>query len=301
MCLSLSLRASNLYRCFLCQLINECRPSQLRFRTLASPPARVPTSPLVACDSASVSPTTFIILFFASTAAGCIDAIAGGGGLISVPTLLAVGIPPQLALGTSKAQSTVGTMMSTWRYARAGLINWKEVRPAMIITFIASIAGAWVLLHTSNRVLGLIIPWALMGVALYVYLNPKLGEEIKPARMSVAIFALLFGGLIGFYDGFFGPGTGAFWTLAIVGLLGHELTKATAYTKAVNLASNVGAASFLIWKGDVLWPAALIMICGQLIGNYVGADLVLHRGSAFIRKVFLVVVVALTLSLFLRR
>lgn len=243
--------------------------------------------------------STFIILFLASTAAGCIDAIAGGGGLISVPTLLAVGIPPQLALGTSKAQSTVGTMMSTWRYARAGLINWSEVRPGMAVTFVASILGAWLLMHTSNGALKLIIPWALIGVALYVYLNPKLGEEAKPARMSAVTFAALFGGVIGLYDGFFGPGTGAFWTLAIVGLLGFELTKATAYTKAANLASNVGAAGFLIWKGDVLWPAALVMIVGQLIGNYVGAGLVLHRGSAFIRKVFLIVVVALILRLLL--
>ena len=244
-----------------------------------------------------VTEGTLALLGLAAGAAGCIDAIAGGGGLVSVPTLLAVGIPPQLALGTSKAQSTVGTMMSTWRYAQAGLINWTEVRLAMLVTFLSSIAGAWVLMQTSNGILKLIIPWALFGVAIYVYLNPTMGERAKPARMSVVSFALLFGGLIGFYDGFFGPGTGAFWTLAIVTLLGSELTRATAYTKAVNLASNVGAAGFLIWKGDVLWPVALVMIFGQLIGNYVGTGLALHRGAGFIRKVFLVVVVGLILGL----
>ncbi len=244
-----------------------------------------------------MSPTYLFILFVAGLAGGFIDSIAGGGGLITVPTLLALGLPPQLALGTNKAQSSCGTIMSVWRYGRAGLISWPQVRLAVILSFIASMAGAWCVTMISSASLKAIVPWMLLAIVIYVIFSPKLGEKARAARLPLVLFSLTFGTTLGFYDGFFGPGTGAFWTIATVGLLGLELTQATAFTKAVNLASNLGSLIIFSLKGDVLLPVVGVMVAGQLIGTYIGAGLVLANGAVLIRRVFLGVVFALVIKL----
>ncbi|MFO1483072.1 MAG: TSUP family transporter [Verrucomicrobiaceae bacterium] len=237
------------------------------------------------------------LLFFAGLSAGFIDAIAGGGGLISVPALLAAGLPPQIALGTNKMQSTWGTLMAVRKYAKAGLVSWHQVRLTVLITFVFACLGAWVVTLVSNAVLKMIVPWMLLGIAVYVLLSPGLGKTAVKARLSLAAFACLAGSVLGFYDGFFGPGTGTFWALACISLLGLELTRATAFTKVVNLTSNMASLMIFVWKDCVDYRVAAAMIAGQLIGGRLGAHMAIKHGAGFIRIIFIIVVFAMVAKL----
>lgn len=237
------------------------------------------------------------LLFLAGLSAGFIDAIAGGGGLISLPALLWAGLPPQMALGTNKMQSSWGTMMAVRRYAQAGLVSWREVRLAVFVTFVFALLGSWTVTRVSNDVLKLIVPWMLMGAAIYVLVSPRLGRHTSPLRLGLVAFSLLGGSLLGFYDGFFGPGTGAFWTIACLSLLGLELTRATAFTKVVNLTSNIASLLVFIVTARVNYEIAAAMIAGQLIGGRLGAGLAIRHGAPFIRVIFIGVVVAMVIKL----
>ncbi|MDB6134371.1 MAG: hypothetical protein JWM59_2614 [Verrucomicrobiales bacterium] len=245
----------------------------------------------------SPSPLTLILLACAGFAGGLIDAVAGGGGLITVPALLAAGLPPQLALGTNKMQSACGTLLAVVRYARAGLLKSPGIPVAAVCSGLAGAAGAWAVSIAPPEVLRLVIPWLLAAVAVYTMLNRRFGQEARHAVMPVGVFAIAGGLLLGFYDGFFGPGTGSFWTVGLVSLLGLDLRHATGYTKTVNLASNLGALALFAAHGAVHPPIAAAMIAGQLLGARLGSGLVIRRGAAFIRPVFLTVVMALTLKL----
>ncbi len=248
----------------------------------------------------SPSPEMLCFLFLCGGIGGFIDSIAGGGGLITVPALLAAGLPPQLALGTNKAQSSVGTMVAVTRYVRGGLVDWPLVRGAATASFLSSAVGAWAVSLISNEFLREVVPWLLLAIVAYVMFSPKLGEHSGQAKLQAGAFGLLFGATLGFYDGFFGPGTGAFWTIATVTLLGLELRRATAYTKVVNLASNLGSLLVFACKGAVLLPVAGVMIAGQLIGTYLGSGLVLTQGAPLIRRIFLLVVIAIVLRLLMQ-
>jgi len=240
---------------------------------------------------------TIALLFLAGLSAGFIDAIAGGGGLISVPALLWAGLPPQMALGTNKMQSSWGTMMAVRRYARAGLVAWPEVRLAVMVTFASATLGTWTLTKVSNDILKLIVPWMLIGAALYVLISPRLGKHASRFRLGATAFALLAGAVLGFYDGFFGPGTGAFWTIACLTLAGLELTRATAFTKVVNLTSNLASLLVFVFSGMVNYQFASAMIAGQLLGGRLGAGMAVRHGAPFIRIVFIAVVLAMVVKL----
>lgn len=238
-----------------------------------------------------------MLLFLAGLSAGFIDAIAGGGGLISLPALLWAGLPPQMALGTNKMQSSWGTMMAVRRYAKAGLVSWPEVRLAVFVTFIFALLGSWTVTRVSNEVLKLVVPWMLMGAAIYVLVSPRLARHTSGLRLGLVAFSLLGGSLLGFYDGFFGPGTGAFWTIACLSLLGLELTRATAFTKVVNLTSNIASLLVFIVTARVNYEMAAAMITGQLIGGRLGAGMAIRHGAPFIRVMFIGVVVAMVMKL----
>lgn len=241
--------------------------------------------------------TTALLLFLAGLSAGFIDAIAGGGGLISVPALMWAGLPPQMALGTNKMQSTWGTLLAVARYARAGLVDWRDMRAAIVTTFFFALLGTWAVTLVSNEVLKQVVPWLLLGIAAYTLLSPRLGSRPVRARLEPLPFALIFGAVIGFYDGFFGPGTGSFWTVACLGLLGLELTRATAYTKVVNLTSNVASLLVFVIAMRIRYDIAAVMIAGQLIGARLGSGLVIRHGAPFIRVVFILVVLAMVAKL----
>ena len=242
-------------------------------------------------------PLTLALLFLAGLSGGFIDAIAGGGGLITVPALLACGFSPQIALGTNKMQSSCGTVLVVWRYAKAEIMKTPWLWLAVIASFLAAMGGACTLGIVSNAFLKKLIPWMLAAVAAYTALNRHFGIHASMAKLTPLVFALLFGSLLGFYDGFFGPGTGSFWTVALVALLGLGLREATGYTKAANLASNLGSLIVFLFNQSVNFPAAGAMIAGQLIGARLGSGMVIRRGAEFIRPVFLCVVFAMTLKL----
>ncbi len=240
-------------------------------------------------------------LFAASFAAGFVDSIAGGGGLITVPALLSAGLPPALALGTNKLQASFGSGSATWHFNQAGLIGWKEARLGVTVTFIFAMLGAFAVQQVSPAFLRRLIPALLMSIGLYTLLRPQLGLEPRPARWTPAIFAVVFGGLIGFYDGFFGPGTGTFWAMACVALLGMDLTHATAYTKAMNFASNLGALIVFLAGGQVSFGLGLLMGLGQWAGARAGSRLVIRKGARLIRPIFITVCLLLTLKLLVSR
>ncbi|HTI69479.1 MAG TPA: TSUP family transporter [Candidatus Limnocylindria bacterium] len=229
--------------------------------------------------------------------AGFVDAIAGGGGLLTVPALLWAGLPPQLALGTNKLQSCCGTALAAWRYRKARLIDTPGVRWVAAVTFAAAIAGAATVSRLSSAGLQKIIPVLLLAMAVLLAVRRDLGTRPGVARWSPLMFGLVFGSALGFYDGFFGPGTGTFWTIAGIGLLGFDYPRATAYTKVMNLASNLGALLIFLKLGQVDWQVGAVMAAGQMAGARLGSGMVIRNGSRIVRPVFLVVVMAVAVRL----
>lgn len=236
----------------------------------------------------------YIIFLLTSLIAGFIDAIAGGGGIITIPVLLASGIPPHIALATNKLQGTFGSGMASINFIRKGFITWSEVALGVMYTFIGAALGTYAILLMDASVLEKAIPAMLVGIFLYTLFSPKMGEEDRNAYLSTHLFFLIFGLAIGFYDGFFGPGTGTFWTIALVALLGLNLKKATAQTKVMNFTSNIVSLGVFLASGNVLFMVGLLMGFGQLVGAYIGSNLVIKKEVKFIR-VFFLTMVALTL------
>ena len=237
-----------------------------------------------------LSGAALVILPIAGFVAGFIDSIAGGGGLISVPALLSLGFPPHLALGTNKLQSALGTAFATTNYARQGLVTREGLAPGIVCTAIAAGVGAWSVTQISGDRLVQVIPWLLGAIFIYVLVSPRLGEVRRAARMPGFWFHLLFGLGLGFYDGFFGPGTGSFWTLGYVVLLGFTLPHATGHTKVMNLTSNVASLAWFAWHGDVAWIAGLCMGAANIAGALLGSTLAIKRGARFIRGFVLLAV-----------
>ncbi len=224
------------------------------------------------------------LILGAGLAAGCIDAIAGGGGLLTIPALLAAGVPPEAVLGTSKLQSTFGAGLAAWRFGREpGLLDRRRLAAGACWTMAGAAAGTLVVTRLSAAALTRLIPLLLAAVAVYVWVSPRFHDEDRPPRLAPPrVFALL-GLAIGFYDGFFGPGTGSFWAVGLVSLAGYGLTRATGYTKAMNFASNVISLALFLSIGTVLVVPGLTMAVGQAAGAWVGARLALRGGARLIR------------------
>ncbi len=237
------------------------------------------------------------VLFGTGLVAGFVDSIAGGGGLITLPVMLSFGWEPQFALGTNKLQASFGSGSATWHYARGKAVELNDCKRGFVITFIAAAAGSFAVQQLDPSLLKRIIPILLVAVAIYFLLKPNLGEKDLHPRMGRQKFDVIFGLLLGFYDGLFGPGTGTFWAMAYVLGLGFNLTRATGYTKVMNFASNLASLAFFLLAGNVHVLAGLIMGIGQLIGARIGAGMVITRGTKFIRPVFISVVLALTVRL----
>ena len=239
----------------------------------------------------------FGILFITGLAAGFVDTIAGGGGLITLPVLLSLGMAPKDALATNKLQSSFGSGSATFHYARAGVMDLKDCLLGILFTFVGTSLGSLVVLHINADLLKRLIPLLLIGIIVYLIVKPKAGFEDTKPRMDSTAFYVVFGLALGFYDGFFGPGTGSFWAMAFMVFLGFNLTRATGYTKAMNFTSNLFALLVFIFGGHVHYAWGAVMAVGQLLGAWLGARQVIKRGTRFIRPVFLTVVSALTLKL----
>ncbi len=237
------------------------------------------------------------LLFGTGFVAGLIDSIAGGGGLITVPVLLGIGLPPQVALGTNKLQGSFGSGSAMLHFVRAGTVTLSDCRSGIFWTAIGAALGVWAVQRLDATLLKQLIPWLLAAIAIYTLLSPSLGAEDSHARMRSGPFYLVFGLLIGFYDGFFGPGTGSFWTMALMMLLGCSMLRATAATKVMNFTSNFVALLFFLSAGQVRFAEGIVMGVGQFLGARVGSKLVIKRGTALIRPLFITMVLALVARL----
>jgi uncharacterized membrane protein YfcA len=237
------------------------------------------------------------LLFGTGLVAGFVDSIAGGGGLITIPVLLNLGLDPQAALGTNKLQASFGSGSATWHYAQAKTVHLSDCALGFTLSLIGAALGAIVVQRVDPSFLRRVLPLLLIAVALYTLFKPQLGARDLQPRMKRGWFDLIFGLGIGFYDGFFGPGTGTFWAMAFVLCLGFNLTRATGYTKVMNFASNLSSLGFFLLGGNVHFIPGLVMGMGQLLGARLGAGMVIRKGTKFIRPVFLSVVFALTLKL----
>jgi uncharacterized protein len=241
--------------------------------------------------------TTLALLVFAAFLAGFIDSIAGGGGLITVPALLLAGATPIETLGTNKLQSVFGSGAATFTYARAGHVNLKQQLPMGLMSLVASMAGAFCATLLPQDVFRQILPFVLVAIALYFVLKPDASDLDTVERMRPAVFAVTLVPVIGFYDGIFGPGTGSFFMLGFVALAGFGLLKATAHTKFLNFASNLGSLIVFGLLGVVLWKTALAMGVGQFFGARLGAKFAMKNGAKIIKPLLVLVCVALAARL----
>ena len=242
-------------------------------------------------------PTTLLLLITAAFFAGLIDAVAGGGGLITVPILMGIGLPPQVALGTNKLQASFGSGSAMLHFVRSGTVRLSECISGILWTAAGAATGVLAVQRLDPSFLRHLVPWLLIAIAMYTLFTPKLGKEDIHARLPQKIFYPLFGLSIGFYDGFFGPGTGSFWAMAFVLLLGCSLVKATAQTKVMNFTSNLVALGMFMTAGQVHFVEGLFMGVAQFIGAKIGANLVTLKGAKFIRPVFITVVLLITAKL----
>lgn len=241
------------------------------------------------------------LLFAASLIAGWIDSIAGGGGLITIPVLLGVGLPPQMVLGTNKFQASFGSFTAAYYYVHKGVAPLRHARLGIMFTLLGSAFGTWAVQQIDPSALNIIIPFLLLGIAIYMLFTPSVGEAEQHPRLSPTTFYVAFGIGLGFYDGFFGPGVGSFWAIAFVGLLGFDLLKATGYTKVMNFTSNIVSCALFLAGGHVLVTAGLVMAVGQIVGARIGSGMVVARGVKLIKPIFVVIVILTTLKLLYNR
>lgn len=241
-----------------------------------------------------------LLVSLASLLAGFVDAIVGGGGLILVPALFATFplAPAATLLGTNKSASVWGTAFASVQYARRVEMRWHAMLPAIALSFLGSFAGAWVVTLVSPQYLRKLLPLILLAVLLYTLVRKELGRTHAPrfAGRQELLAAGSVGLLIGFYDGFFGPGTGSFFVFLLVRWLGYDFLHASAGAKLLNLASNLAAIILFALKGHVWWHYALPLAAANVVGSLLGTRLALKHGAGFVRGVFIVVVGALILK-----
>ena len=243
----------------------------------------------------------------AAMLAGFVDAVVGGGGLVLVPALFTVfpNTPVVTLLASNKVASSLGTASAAWQFARRIPVVWGLVLPAMAAAGLAAILGAWTVTVVPNDILRKILPVVLLGLLIYTVFKPTLGQEKLQNQEQDAVLPLQWSGLrgraamivgaglIGFYDGFFGPGTGSLLVFGLVAIWGYGFVHASATAKLINLSCNFGALVWFVPQGHVWWVIAAWMAVFNIAGAVLGASMAQRLGAGFIRRVFIVVVTAL--------
>ena len=234
-------------------------------------------------------------------AAGFVDAVVGGGGLIQLPAalLLLPGVPFPTLLGTNKFASFFGTSMAVQRYSRHVAIDWPTIAPAAVAAFLCAFLGSRAVTLLAPSVLRPLVLILLLVVASYVFLVKDLGliHQPKHAPRKARSLALLIGSVLGFYDGFFGPGMGSFLIFAFVGILGFDFLAASASAKAINWCTNLASIIYFSATGQLLYGIGLAMAASNVLGATLGAHLAIRKGSRFVRVFFLVIVCGLIAKL----
>jgi uncharacterized membrane protein YfcA len=236
----------------------------------------------------------FVLLGAAAFTAGLVDAVVGGGGLIQIPAIFSV-FPrevPATLLGTNKLASICGTGAAAVTYARRVRVAWSAAAPAALAAFVLSFAGAWTVTRVPGDFVRGLLPFILVAVAIYTFRKKDFGSVHAPVHSGMAerLWAIGIGAAIGFYDGFFGPGTGSFLMFLFVRVFGFDFLGASAAAKIVNVACNLSALMWFGYSGHLIWQLGMLMAACQICGSLVGTRLALKHGSGFVRKLFLVVV-----------
>jgi len=240
--------------------------------------------------------SVFFALGMAALFAGFIDAVVGGGGLIQIPALFTT-LPnevPATLFGTNKFSSVFGTSNAAWRYSRRVNMPWRTTLPAAIAAFVFSYFGAAAVAWMPPELLRPLILLLLIGAAIYTFARSEFGAVHRPQHTGRRefVYALIVGGAIGFYDGFFGPGTGSFLIFLFIRFFGFDFLHASAASKVVNVATNLAAMGYFLPNGHILLGVAVLMASCNVLGSLIGTHLALRHGSGFARKVFLCVVSA---------
>lgn len=238
-----------------------------------------------------------LMLIAAAFAAGFVDSIAGGGGLITLPALMLAGVPPAQALATNKVQGAFGAATAAISYARRGHVQPMRQIKAALVAFVAGLCGALLVSYIPTQTLRYLLPVLLIAIAVFFALKPGLDDRDRVQRLKPAVFTALIVPLIGFYDGLLGPGAGAFYMLSFVMLAGYGILKATAHTKMLNFASNLGSLLAFSVVGQPLWILGLLMAAAQVVGAVLGARLAMRIGAKVIKPLLVITSSALALRL----
>lgn len=241
-------------------------------------------------------------LLAAAAAAGWVDAVVGGGGLIVLPVLLLVApqLTPQQALGTNKLTAIAGTGAAVATFSRKIPMQWRTMAPAGLLAAVASGCGAAAVALIDKDLFIPIVMVVLIGVAAFVTARPQVGITLAkhpPTRRRFVMTVAIAAGLVGFYDGILGPGTGTFLIIIFATMLGTEFVRSAAMAKVINLGSNFGALIFFAATGNVMWMLGLAMAACNVVGSVIGSRMALSKGAEFVRIVLLVVVVVMVIRL----
>lgn len=240
---------------------------------------------------------TVVILAGVAFFAGLIDSIAGGGGLLALPSLLIAGLDPVAALATNKLQGTFGTGSAVISYARQRHIDFRASLPMMVATFVGAVLGVLAVAIAPVKLLSAVLPLLMIAMAVYFVLSRRLSNEDARPRISRRRFGLTVAPGLGFYDGMFGPGTGAFLLLGFVTQLGYGVVRASAHTRLLNFTSNVASLIAFAVSGKIVWVVGLAMGAGQFLGAQFGSRLAIAHGARIIRPLLVAVCCAMAAKL----
>ena len=236
----------------------------------------------------------YLMLGVAAFGAGLVDAVVGGGGLIQLPAMFTVfpNTAPATLIGTNKLASIAGTSVAAVSYARRVKIAWSVATPAAMAALVFAFLGAYTVTHVSPNFMRTALPLVLLLVAMYTFAKKDFGSVHAPIHSGAReqMLALVVGSAIGFYDGFFGPGTGSFLVFLFVRVFGFDFLGASAVAKVVNVACNFAGLLWFGYSGHLIWQLGLTMAVAQISGSIIGSHMAMKHGSTFVRKLFLVVV-----------
>ncbi len=248
-------------------------------------------------DAQLLDPWVGLALFVAATLAGFVDSIAGGGGLLTIPALLWAGLSPAHALATNKVQACFGSGSASWQFIQAKHTDPRDFILSIVACGLGAALGAIAINRLDPSWLQTLIPVLLLAAAGFFIFAPATPHANARPRLTEQSYAVLVAPVIGFYDGFFGPGTGSFLVLSLVILVGMEMGQATARTKVLNFSSNVASFAIFAFGGQILWGLGLIMAAGQAIGARIGSRLVVVKGASVVRPFLVVISLLLTVRL----
>lgn len=236
-----------------------------------------------------------VLLCVAAFTAGFIDAIVGGGGLIQTPVglILLPNLPVSTVIGSLKIPAFSGTSFAAYQYMKKVTMNWKLLFIMMALAIPSAFLGSTLLTYMSNDFMKPLLLFVLSLLAIYTYAKKNFGQQVAKELSSKKqiLSAVLISIIVGFYDGFIGPGTGSFLVVAFIALMGFDFLNASANAKMVNLATNFGSICLFALKGKIIWAIAVPMAVSNAFGGWLGAKLAINKGNSFIRIFFLIVVV----------